>query len=215
MSRAHPRFTRVNPPLPAPASNLYRIAIIGNIENQLTINTFYYLDARTIGSLVNFTALGTAFQTGIDALFKAAVSADWSQVGFKIDSPNNPLVQPLIYFQAAFGGGPAGHEPTTVSGTIIRYTNTKGQSGRGRLALPAVPSVWVTSSTITATAGSAAYVNFANGLTATLAVSADTLTPALMSRPPKTKILGAAQLTNAVAKLLLGTTRRRKIGRGK
>ncbi len=218
MSKANPRFRRNNPSLPVVLNNVWRVRMIGTVEGQLTINTFFYLDTNgpNTGTVTIANSLVTAFMGagGVEPLYIACMSADWSLQGYTVDSPNNPFLSTVQGTFGAVGGGPNGHEPTTVGVVISRFSAIKGQCGRGHITLPAVPTAWVTASTLTNTT---AHTALANKLSADLVQGGNTFTPCIYSRagshyqPQK----GAAAVEAALVRTTLGTVRRRKLGRGK
>lgn len=217
MSRANPRYRRVNQSLPAATGNVIRYKIICQIESQITISTFWFVDNNAPGSMTSAEQL--SIDTALSAVgnllpkFFACCSADLVGVATEIDSPNNPL---LVTYQSPLvggGTGPAGHEPTYVSATMARVTDFKGQCGRGRLAIPAVPTAWVTASSLT---NLTPYNALAAQMVQNVTAGAATLVPSLYSRGSRLfKTVGAAPLNDVAIRPLLGTTRRRKVGRGK
>jgi hypothetical protein len=144
------------------------------------------------------------------------MSSDWVLNFCVIDCPTSPSLAALTQTVISFGTGTAGHEPTEVAFNINRYTGFKGQCGRGRVLMPAVPTSVVTASKVTTLT---AYTAFANQMLAPIAQGGDTFTPGLYSRDGSHAFPGAgyADLTATLtqASSLLGTARRRKIGRGK
>jgi hypothetical protein len=220
MSRAVPRFRRQNPPLPPPAANLFQVQLIGVLEGQLTINNFYYWDSGATLSATSEQDLAVAF-IGIGNLttFLAACSADLVITAIKVQCLTTPTRMPYVDTIAggvgAIGGG---HEPTTVSCVISRYSGIKGQAGRGRVYMPAVPTVWVTGSAVTAGAGITAYGNVATMMKVTFTSGGSpTYVPMQVSKRNRTAnfVLGASPVLNTDFRPLLGNTRRRRIGRGK
>jgi hypothetical protein len=218
MSKANPRFRRNNSALYFVNGNIWRVRIIGAIENQLTVSSFYYIDELGPGTatLAVGVALSIAFQ-GASAVFTkycAAVSGDWLSSLVLVDSPTNPTLATIQNIDVAVGTGPAGHEPTVVGAVVAKLTAVKGQCGRGHITTPAVPTAWVTGSNLS---NQTAHTNLANAMVAPLTGSGHTFTPCLYS--PKgshaNPIKGYAPLTNCLVRTTLGTVRRRKLGRGK
>jgi len=218
MSRANPRFRRQNQKLPVPTSNVYRVRLLGSFENQLTSNSFYFFDGNPFASttLTNLQNLSTAIGAAGSLIPKyvAAISVDWHLTGYIIDSPTSPSLAALNVQQITVGGGPAGHEPTEVAAPFIRYSSVKGQCGRGRFSLPAVPTSWVTGSNTTT---NTAYFALATEVLVNLTAGADTFHPCIFSRNGSRAFpgLGVSALTACTYSTLLGTIRRRKVGRGK
>lgn len=220
MSRAKPRFKRVNPPLPALTNNIFLVSVLGVIENQLTINTFAYEDNKAVGAPAGNpeAELGAAWRVNVLGSYRACCSADWSVTGIKTSCINLPTRIP-VFDTGAYplaGTGATGHFPTEVSAVIQRKTVYKGQSGRGRFSLPALPLSAATASALTA--GQIATQNtFLTALAGTLTTVNNVFSPALVSRrgvfPNFT--YGSALLTAFINNTVLGTVRRRKIGRGR
>lgn len=218
MSRANPRFRRQNPKLPTPTSNVYRVRLLGQVEFQLTSNSFYFFDGNPFASttLTNLQNLSTAIGAAGSLIpkYAAAISADWHLTNYIIDSPTSPTLAALNVSQITLGGGPAGHEPTEVAAPFIRYSTVKGQCGRGRFSLPAVPTGWVSASN---TNNNTAYNALAAEVLVNLTGGADTFHPCIFSRNGSRAFpgIGVAALSACTYSTLLGTIRRRKIGRGK
>jgi len=221
MSRTNPRFRRVNPSLPAVGTTngvvLYRIW--GAIENQLTINTFYYGAAVPSPSPTQLATLLTNISTNIFAKYAACISADWSAMKETLDVVHrNDLNGASSTANAGtFGGRLAGHEPTEVAGVILRRCAVKGQHGRGRMSLPAISLNDVTSSRL---ANVVLFGLLALLVTAMQNVASDGVnnwTPVMAQRAlvsPRL-VIGSSPLSSVLFSTLLGTIRRRKIGRGK
>lgn len=220
MSRARPRFRRTNAPLPVPTGNVFMLQLLGTIENQLTINTFYYQDNKVIGTpeANAETNLAQQWVTNVAVNYDSCISADWTSTGIKVTCLTIPSRIPVVYttgFPSA-GTGAAGHMPTEVSCVVQRRTNFKGQSGRGRVGLPAVPLTAVTNSVVNA-AQLTKMTAFGNNMILSLVTAGATYSAGLVSRrgtlPNVT--YGFAQLISTVNDTLVGTIRRRKIGRGR
>lgn len=220
MSRKNPRFHRVNAPMPAPNTNLFLVTVKGLIESQTTINTFYYLDQTAIGTFTGNeeSTLGAGWLAFCAPTYRACMSSDWQLISIKVQCLTTPSRAPVTYVTGLplAGTGAAGHEPTEVAAVCLRFSGFKGQSGRGRFSLPAVPTGSVLSSNLTA-AGLAANQAFCNALNANFTQAGVQFTPALVSRrgisPNFT--YGSQVMVTCTATSLLGTIRRRKIGRGR
>jgi hypothetical protein len=222
MSRKNPRFRRTNPTLPAHTGNLFQITMLGSIENQLTVNTFYYQDDNTALVAGTESDLLQKFRTStnnVESLFLPCCSSDWTLVSYRVACLTSPSRIPFISIVAAgtVGTGAAGHEPSTVASLLTRYSNIRGQSGRGRLYLPAVPTTVVTASSINATPF-IAWQNLAARMTLNLTGVDRAYTPQVVSRRGVAaggSNYGCSAITSVVARQLLATIRRRRIGRGK
>lgn len=220
MSRAAPRFHRSNLNLPAiPNSNVIEMVVQGTLEGQMTINTFYYLSPIATLTSTLLQNVINAFNANVISKILPCCSADWSLTNYKGINAAGTGIAPINVIVAGgnAGSGPAGHEPTMVAGLLSRVTTTQGQHGRGRLYLPAVPTSWVTSSTLTAAAALTAYGNLANAMLMVLTDGTNNWTPCLVQRSKLSPrpIVGAQALFQVSVKTLLATVRRRRIGRGK
>jgi hypothetical protein len=217
MSAAKPQFKRFNPMPPAPTLNVYRVRLGGVVEGQQTMNTFYYDDGMPVGSATtaSLTELFNAFTGagGVTTAYDAAVSSDWTFSNLTIDCPTSPTLAASVVSPLVAGTGPAGHEPNQVAVTLAKTTAWKGQHGRGRISLPAVPTVWVSQTLLINTVAIGALVT---KMKQALTGASHTFTPGLLSRatPPSTT-LGYMPLTNVVIRTVLGSCRRRKPGVGK
>lgn len=217
MSAAKPQFKRFNPMPPAPTHNIYRVKLGGGVEGQITMNTFYYADEQTVGTATTsvlielfnaFTGAG-----GILPVYAAAVSADWSVTFMLIDCPTSPTLSPYTVAPIQSGLGPVGHEPNQVATTIAKKTDWRGQHGRGRISVPALPTSWKTGTQLTTVVQLG---NLASKMQTALTGATHTFTPGILARQtgaPNT--LGWAPITSCVVRLILGTCRRRKPGVGK
>lgn len=215
MSRANPRFRRTNPQLPAAPANTWEVIIYGTIDNQMTINTFYYIDSGGVPGPSTAQNLANAWLTANKTLMSNCVSADWTFTQIKVGCLTLPSYQPYVAPLSGSGNGPAGHQPSTDAITVTRYTGTRGQSGRGRILLPAVPTTWAVNSVLTASAITTLSLNIIFILNE-VTVSSINYFAALVSM--KNKLgpkLGAAVLNTLLLRTIIGSCRRRKIGRGK
>lgn len=220
MSRANPRYRRRNFNLSALTNDIFRVKVVGFLENQTCVSSFFYKGPSLVNNATqaNLTDLGSGFVAAGGMLLKylAACSSDYTLSQVNIDCPTTPSLAPLITTQAGSGGGPTPHLPTEMAVVIIKQTAVKGQCGRGRVSIPAVPSAWVTASKLTTvTAHNALAVAMTDAITS----GPDTFFPCIYSKAGSRifPIAGYAALTlcQLAAGSLLGTVRRRKIGRGK
>lgn len=221
MSRAVPRFRRVNAPLPPPgAKAVIEIAVVGIVEGQRTVNTFYYAGAPA--ALLTSTDLLSAINAWTAAFltdYKACLSSDWAALGLTATCLTQPTLQTVSAVAAGgvVGTGPASHAPNQVAVVISRYTATKGQHGRGRVYMPAVPDPWLTASSITGAAGIAAYTAFAADIGTGITVSGIAYAASVVQRAATSPrgIVGVGPITFTLPRYLTGTCRRRRLGRGK
>src|SRR6516225_11925701 len=152
-----PRAGRTNP-APAPAlNNVYRVKILGRLREQLTVTTFHYLGDKAVNTpqaIVDFPAVYDAFVAvgGTLQAFESCVSVDWTGESIVVDSPNNPAAAPYVRVQdpaIVKGTGPTPCLPNQMAASLIKRTQHGGQCGRGRFAIPAVPTVWQAESRVT------------------------------------------------------------------
>jgi hypothetical protein len=109
--------------------------------------------------------------------------------------------------------------PTTVAACVSKHTALKGQHGRGRCYVPAVPLTFVTPATEPDTinnTGSVAYGLFASSLLTTVPAGGTSWRLAVATRPvpPVTLVTNAERVIALTLDLLLATVRRRREGRG-
>lgn len=222
MSRAQPRFRRTNPPLPVVGNNngvvLYRI--FGQVEGQMTISTFMYSSSNNAPTQAQLTTLLSAIQTAIFPLYGSCISIDWGGNNKEtLDVVHRNDISGLISTAngGAFGTRAAGHLPTEVSAQLIRYTAFKGQHGRGRVSIPAIATADVTASSISSGTLITALANLTTALLVARSDGTNNWTHCIGSRIPISPklVTNFAPVVRYVNKTLLGTIRRRKIGRGK
>lgn len=222
MSRANPRFRRTNPSLnPVGLTNgVVQYVIEGRLENQMTLSTFMFVAANPNPTQAQLSTLSTAISSGVFPKYAALISADWTCFRELLKCVHRNDIATNISTGRAQSPGtrPAGHEPTEVAGLFLRQTPTKGQHGRGRVSIPGVYTGDVTNSNwtgVTISLNQTAFnnslvgVNFSDGTNNWLYCVGQrgSATPRL--------ITNYAVISSQTASLLLGTVRRRKVGRGK
>jgi len=204
-------------PLP-PGADVVRVRLLGKYEEQLTSNTLHYLSNIAYGALKTedlqailtlITAPGELWDT-----YLLALAAEWKAVGIVADSPTKVSLMPVsVDYSSATGMGPAGTLPSQTAAVITKLTAWRGRHGRGRIAVPCVPRVWATGTTIHALA---AYWALLPKLQAVLADGTRTFTPGILAvdRNDPLADFGWAGTVSHHAEVLLGTMRRRKPGVG-
>lgn len=221
MSRANPRFHRTNPFLPAISGfNVVMLTIFGTFEAQLTLNILYYQDQTgTVASIANLNAFLSAWKLANQTFMLACSSSDWAVTQYKAQYVNAVGIIPQ--YLAVVGGagtGAAPHEPTTVAAILSKYSMVKGQSGRGRYYIPAVPTQVVLLSALTP-AGLNTNQVYGGSINTPIVGAGVTYTSGVFSRRGYNKVTGTgggfSPLTTCTARALLGNVRRRRIGRGK
>lgn len=221
MSRASPRYRRVNPSLPpvAPAGGVVLYRVWGSIEGQLTINTFYYGATVPNPTPTQLATLLTNISAALYGSYKGCISSDWTTTKETLDVVHrNDLNGVVSVLNATVPGGrPALHEPSEIAIVVLRKCAVKGQHGRGRIGLPAVSSTDVLSSHTFGAAIGVALALLQAAMLATASDGVNTWAPVMIQRAATSPrlVIGASNLTSITPSALLGTIRRRKIGRGK
>jgi len=224
MSRANPRFKRTNPPLPAiGANNIFLATVRGVADNEEWLVNYAYMgaDALTAASEQN---IATAIDTTCRIAITGVLDSSCTYASVKVQCLNVP--SRISYTFYTNGGVPrpgvigSTHLPKEMSAIISKYTSTKGQHGRGRNYWPAIPVSFTTPATnpnnLNAT-GLAAYTTLWENFN-----SVDIVDGAvIMYVSVYTHVKGNSPVTLAqnvatwVVQPILGTTRRRRPGRGK
>jgi hypothetical protein len=224
MSRANPRFHRINVPLPSlVGATAFELQVTGFIDNQIWIFGMQYI--WTGGAVPNANAelnLGNNWATNCVTSLRGIIASDVQINQVKVSCLTIPARLPVYTSGGglpAFGSVAGNHIPSEMAGIVSRYTNFKGQHGRGRFYVPGVPISFVTP------AGDANRIN-ALGVSAYSVFVANIVTPISdgtnnYSLAVIQRTRGGAAATNGAAatqafgRSLLGTVRRRRVGRGK
>jgi len=221
MSRANPRFHRTNPPAPQVpvGSSVMRYRIQGSIEGQMTISSFDYIGPVASPNLTQLSTLLVNARAQLLSYYRACVSADWTVTNESINIVNRNDILGIVSVVSAgqAGGRAAGHVPTEVAQPLIKLTPLKGQHGRGRLSLPAIAVADVTASKISAAAELTNITTLETQMILNVSDGANQWTPCVSQRStvaPKL-VIGTSLLQAVTTSALLGTIRRRKIGRGR
>lgn len=221
MSRANPRFHRSNPPLfPVGTTNgVVQYVVQGSIEGQMTLSTFMYVAAVPLPSTTQLTTLLTNISAGLFVAYKNLISGDWTttQELLKVVHRNDVATVISTARAGTVGGTVGAHAPTEIAGIFIRQTPIKGQHGRGRVSIPAIPSVHYTASNWSGVGLAALQSSFMSAALATASDGTNTWTPCVGQRGTASPrlVTNYATISSWRADLLLGTIRRRKVGRGK
>jgi hypothetical protein len=222
MSRANPRFKRTNAPLPAFVFPIYQVTVSGIIDQQTWLCTMCYLARVAAQTPASEANLAASWLTVNNAAWRACMDGQTSLLTVKVTCVSAPARIPGFAFQfgaGSLGTAPAGHLDSEVAAILSKATLTKGQHGRGRLYIPGVPTSFI--STLTDPnringASLATYGTLATSLMAPILDGANSADPGLYTRLPKGQPVTAAQILSAInTRALLGTVRRRRIGRGK
>jgi hypothetical protein len=195
---------------------MYRI--LGTIDGQLTVNTFVYTAGVPAPTTLQLSTLLTNISTNMFVAYKNCLSADWASTAESLTVVHrNDIATTVSTVNAAIAGArAAGHEPSEVAAILNRITALKGQHGRGRCSLPGIATADVSGSRL-AGAIIGVMTTLCGKMTTTASDGSNTWIPSLGTRSLTSPrlVTSFALLTNASVNTLLGTVRRRKIGRGK
>jgi hypothetical protein len=206
---------------PSPTVEILCLKIEGQLEQQQTINTLYYACDKPVGqaTISDQIDLCQSFfdSAGPYPKFQAAVSVNWTGVQLICYSVTQPgLATHYFTLSPTAGLVPAPRAPNHTCVTLRKTTTLRGKHGRGRLSIPAVPSAWITGTTLSNTG---AHTTLANLLAAQVTGFEQIFTPGIWAVRKKTTELPAAvgwqPLRGVDVGVILGTCRRRKPGRGK
>lgn len=214
---------RNNPASPLITSALARVTIGTITSGQVCMNTFDYLWSvpSTFASLADLTALGNAWDSALDTLLKGVLSPLTSLYSMSVAELHygNAPTYSALYAPGTIGTAGATPLPLEMGVTLSRVGALKGQHGRGRVTMPAVPNTFTTpaadANKINAT-GLAAYLAFCNKLLLPLTVGTATWTHVISTRPIPPTLTVDHAIAVAVYNVgtVLGTARTRKEGRG-
>lgn len=220
MSRANPRFRRVNQSLPVLGTQgVVMMVIQGTIEGQLTISTFPYLGSVAAPTQAQLQTMITNFHTAMATAYRGAVSNDWSWTRTLAQVISSTTIATAVSGVNAglAGTNGVGHAPIETADVFVRKTAFKGQHGRGRVSLPPPSLAAVVNSALSNAFVAGPQLAMATAMLASFTDGVNVWLPCVAQRSvssPKVAI-GAAALTFTAGNFFLGTVRRRKVGRGK
>lgn len=208
------------PPAPVISGNVYRVNVIGKLENCVTVSTFAYQDTNSPGSATEtetneLLALFLSAEGPMNRYILATTN-DFIIDRLTCDSPTSPQVLPAVHVSGVSGNGPAGHLPNQTCVTLIKRTSLRGKRGRGRLSMPAVA---VTDCLGTVLINDMVYKNLATSMKAVLNGIDTSYVPGIYAftweAAPVVQRHTFAVLKDVTVNSTLGTCRRRKPGVGK
>jgi hypothetical protein len=216
---------RNNPSSPALPSSLYRVTMLFLTDGNVQEVTFDYLvnepipvisDGPNMAYLLNYHAV-----TNI-GVWQSVITGDTAITEVTVADLVPGRTPTKIGFLVPTVGTVTGHSlPLEMQATLLKQSTLKGQHGRGRCMMPAIPISFcnpaVDPNTLTGAAITA--YNVVGSLISTTLVAPlglGFMQPCITTRPVEPAIVPAkAQPTNqAIARPLLGTQRRRRPGRG-
>lgn len=221
MSRANPRYRRTNPS-GVPVGSTYgvvRYVVQGQFQGQMTISIFDYVGAVPGPNTTQLTTLRTNIGALIITPYRACCATDWQITAERVIPVHSNVFAGVNYFgnSGLFGTGGSASMDTEVAVIINKKTGLKGQHGRGRLSMPAVPSGAVTQSNVTLAGAITAYNNLIAAMLPGVSDGANTWNPVVSQRglaAPRL-VTNWSLLLSCTLNTLMGTIRRRRIGRGK
>ncbi len=215
-----PRF---NPPADPTTKAIARVTIGTKTAGSICLTTFDYQwnTAATSPTLTDLNNLGNDWHTAFDTDFLACLSPQTSLYSTTVAELHYGTSPTYSVLDAPGTVGTAGATALNLElgVTMTRYGPLKGQHGRGRITMPAVPNTFVTPATdsnvINAT-GLTAYNALAAGLVSPLVRGGSTWTPFISTRPvpPSTLVDFGVLISNYAVRTIMGTARTRKEGRG-
>jgi hypothetical protein len=215
-----PRFNPHQPAVPA-NTPVIRVTPQLSFDSQLYEVSLDYLCAAAIA--VNQAALQaflTAWRAACEVALLGTQSTDTSLVRYYTAEVAIGVAPTLVTPVAATAGTVASHPlPGPDAAIITKYTNVKGQHGRGRMYMPSVPLSFTTPGTnpnvINAT-GIAAYGAWISAIVPAVVAVGANWTLSVSERPlsPSTLVSYCGNSSNLTLQAILGTVRRRREGRG-
>lgn len=223
MSRANPRFKRTNPILPALTTPAYRVTTLYLCDQQVCLFTMDGIMASNTQTANSESNLATSWDTTMRAALKGMLSSDCFLTGYKVQCLTTPTRMPFNFAIPSIsqaGGVAPSHIPLEMAVILSKGTAFKGQHGRGRAYFPGFPSSGLTPATDANRVNALGQTWLTAVGTALIAGTildgANAFQPAVTQRTTKgAPTTNGAVITVFAFKLLLGTVRRRRIGRGK
>lgn len=203
-----------------PQNNVFHCVVGGFIEGQKTSTTFYYADNKPTGNATRadqLEILALLVQVnGLVTVMSQACAEGFAIHSVSVDVPTSPHLATVVQEMTIPGTIIGQHLPAQIAVTITKLTQFRGKNGRGRISLPAVPVAWVTKSLITFRDN---FDLLATKMTAPMQGAATPYRPGLFADvkfyaegPPTPQTW--VDLTGCVARDIVGTARKRKIGVG-
>jgi hypothetical protein len=218
------RVRRNNPPLPAITGDVIRITVLIEADSQLLNNTFDYMSTTLslpqLEAALEISGLLQQFVVNVIPAFTAWLDASVAINAVTAAYLNRTDVYSPFKAPIGVGTGSGGHLPLANQTTCRRYTQYRGQHGRGRIQLGPIWEGWVAPATLPNNinlAGQAAARALIHSSVAPLVGSSYTWTAVVATRPVKPAFLVtmAAPITTVYVVNEIGTQRRRLVGRGK
>lgn len=211
---------RVNAPAPPITGQVVRMTFLfqtqGNVQEVLQD----YMGNVVGPHFQDAADLAAAFKATFDPIVPAVITTSTVLLSYVAQTLSDNITPTFELPSAAVGTVVGDYLPLEMQATIEKSSRLKGQHGRGRLQMPAVPVSFTTHTANPNTlggVGQTAYNGFANNLLGPFPTGAGTsFAPVISTRPtPPANLVTLAQLVVAWnVNQLLGTQRRRRPGRG-
>lgn len=216
-------MARFNPPLPTVSGTCVRLIMQCLTQAQISLTKFDYIDISNPGnpSLSELQAFRAAWRTLVEGSILLCLTPLTSITGY--------FVQELFYGTTPSdqfnlpspvpGTQGTNNLPLIMAAVTRSQTAVKGQRGRGRTAWPAVPDSFTTPATdpdILNATGIAKYTSVLGSLATNVVVGTRTWNWSILTppAPPATLIRNGSAIVSSTVDSILGSMRRRKIGRG-
>lgn len=212
-----------SPPASLVTTSLARVTIDTVTEGQHCQTIFDYINGRTTPAVqTDLVGLIAQWVAIFDVHYMACLSPKTDLFSITAAELHFGIAPSAITLYAAGahpGTAGATNLPLEVAATISKQANLKGRHGIGRISMPAIPNTFTTPATASSSlnaAGLTAYGLLAADMLLNLVTGTDTWIPVISTRPipPATTIDRAAQIVLTTTRTILGTARRRKLGRG-
>ncbi len=208
----------LDPPAPPLTGWVGKFILTGDLFGQVTQNVFYYAGHLGTEPPTSVTAFKTWFDINVLPDWQSCVSIDFTFKSWKLVHLSLPTAIPeyVNYAPGVTGGVATDADAPQVAVVLQRKTDLIGRHGRGRIAIAGIAEADTTAGKLSA--GSLVLFNtLAVDLELQLAVGADrydSMVCFYKKLTPLTFDLRGRPVVSWVVDEILGTLRRRKIGRG-
>lgn len=208
----------LDPPAPALTGWVGKFILTGELFGQTIQNVFYYAGMLGTEPPISVTAFKTWFDINILPDWQSCVSTDYTFKSWKLVHLTLPTAIPeyVNYAPGVTGGVATDADAPQVAVDIQRKTDLIGRHGRGRIEIAGIAEADTAAGKLTA--GSLAlFQTLAASLNLVLVVAGNsyvTMVVYYKKLTPLTFDVRGRPVVNWVVDEVLGTQRRRKVGRG-
>lgn len=216
-------MARLNPDAPTVVPPQLKLVIDTKTQGQISQTVLSYNGALipTYPTLTNLIDFITAWQAANETLYAACLSPDSTIERYSCAEVGQGTCPTAVVILAPAVAGTAGAHnlPLEMAAVQDLRSSLKGQHGRGRISMPAVPDTFTTPATspnVLNATGHAAYSDLLASLLLGVTTSMGAWPWTIHTRPtpPATLVTRAVNVVSATTNDLLGTMRRRRPGRG-